>query len=79
MLDWSADYSNSMLPPRLKKGSTEYRLQITSGCFPYILNYVGWESIFEDRPSIGIQAYGNTEEEAVEMMVGKLKELGVLE
>lgn len=77
MCYWSADYSTEKLPTRLTKNGVSYNLQITSGAFRYILNYVGWDNPYEDRPTTAIQAYGNTEEQAVEMMVGKLKELGI--
>lgn len=77
MISWSMDFENEKLPSRLKKGNVVYTLQRTSGAFRFILNYVGWDNPYENFPTIGIQAYGNTEEEAVEMMLAKLRELGV--
>lgn len=77
MVEWYVDYENEKLPSRLRKGDVVYTLQMTSGAFPYILNYSGWENPYEDRPTIAIQSYGNTEAAAVEMMLSKLRELGL--
>lgn len=76
-MSWSIDYSNGKLPSRLKKNGVEYDLQMTSGYYPYILNYAGFESPYDDRPTVAIQAFGDTENEAAENMITKLRELGL--
>lgn len=78
MAAWSLDYENPKLPSRLRKGDVVYTLQRTTGAYRFILNYEGYEDPSEDCPTIAIQSYGNTEEEAVEMMLSILRELGVV-
>ena len=77
MVPWSMDYENEKLPKTIRKGNVDYSLRRTSGAFPVILNYSGWENSYEDRPAIAVQSYGDTEEEAVEMMLSKLRRLGL--
>lgn len=77
MITWSMDYEHEKLPKTIRKGNVDYSLKRTFGAFPVVLNYSGWENPYEDRQAIAIQSYGDTEEEAVEMMLSKLRKLGL--
>ena len=76
MIGWTVDYENEKLPSRLRKGNEVYTLQRSSGAFPYILNYSRWDPCM-DCSIVAIQSYGSTEEKAVDMMLSKLRELGL--
>lgn len=78
MLEWSTDFRNEKLPESITINNSVYRLQMTSIPLRYTLNYVGFESIFDDYTTIAVQSFSNNLDEAVDQMVEKLKKRGLM-
>ncbi|MDO4497548.1 MAG: hypothetical protein Q4B58_06955 [Bacteroidales bacterium] len=79
-MNWTCDFSSSVLPRSIaEKGHEDdpYRLQMTSGWYPFILKYVRTCPYTNENDCLA-QTYADTQEEAVRLMREKLIELKVL-
>lgn len=76
MVNWIVTYKCDRLPRVIHYNNEDWELMFTMGPFPYMLSYEAWDYIIDGHTCL-VQTFGSSEEEAVEEMLKKLKELGI--